>query len=87
METKEKNMITVKATRTGYYNHRRYREGEIFQMEEEVAYSRTRDKKIRMEKGEDGKEYPVLCSWLEHAEDVEQPKPAPRRQLRKTIKE
>jgi hypothetical protein len=80
-EKKEKTMITVRALRTGYYDHRRWREGEVFEIDESTAYSRDTSGRVRMEKDESGKEFPVLCSWLEHAEEKPVDKPVPRRQL------
>ena len=48
-------MIKVKATKLGYYNHARHREGAVFFMDEKA-----------MKKDEKGK--PILPSWVEYAD-------------------
>lgn len=73
----------VKAERMGYYDHRRYREGEVFLMDEAdlVKKSQVKDEekleknKARIVKGQMG-EY-ILPSWVElHGDNTPKQKPS-----------
>jgi hypothetical protein len=84
--------MKVKAIKVGYYNHRRYKEGEVFEMEDDHYAPKDSDGNPKIYAPGTHKEgQEMFCSWVEPVhgkpsvksfeieEDADKPAPKKRR--------
>ena len=84
--------MKVKALKVGYYNHRRYKEGEVFDMEDDHYQPKDADGNPKVyPEGSPKSGLEMICSWVEpiHGkpavkhyeaeEEIEKPLPKKRR--------